>query len=256
MTALPALFVSHGSPMHALDPGAVGDVWREVAARLPRPRAILMASAHWEADVPMLTGAAKPETIHDFYGFPEPLYRIQYRAPGEPELKATLVFRDPKGDVMAQQDRINDLSLRLTSPGGDVYWGNQGLNNSNWSNPGGQPNTIDTVENIFIKLPEPGNWTLDVIGSQIVEDANLATPNIIDAVYALVVTGCTIGTPPPPCYANCDLSTSAPVLTANDFQCFLNHYASGDPYSDCDGVGGLTANDFQCFLNAFAVGCP
>ncbi len=83
---MPVLFVSHGSPMHALDAGAVSAAWKGVAARLPRPKAILMASAHWEASVPMFTGAAKPETIHDFYGFPQPLYRVQYPAPGDPAL--------------------------------------------------------------------------------------------------------------------------------------------------------------------------
>ncbi len=55
------------------------------------------------------------------------------------------------------------------------------------------------------------------------------------------------------CYANCDGTGG---LTSNDFQCFLNAYASGSPYANCDGTGGLTSNDFQCFLNAFANGCP
>ncbi len=60
------------------------------------------------------------------------------------------------------------------------------------------------------------------------------------------------------CYANCDGSTSAPLLTANDFQCFLNEYAAGHSYANCDGSTAnpiLTANDFQCFLNAYATGC-
>jgi len=60
------------------------------------------------------------------------------------------------------------------------------------------------------------------------------------------------------CYANCDGSTASPLLTANDFQCFLNRYAANDPYVNCDGstVGPIaTANDFQCFLNVFAAGC-
>jgi 4,5-DOPA dioxygenase extradiol len=72
--------------MHALHPGAAGEAWKALAQRLPRPRAILIASAHWETNIPMLTGAEKPETIHDFYNFPEPLYRLRYPAPGAPEL--------------------------------------------------------------------------------------------------------------------------------------------------------------------------
>lgn len=63
----------------------------------------------------------------------------------------------------------------------------------------------------------------------------------------------------PPCPANCDQSTGTPVLTANDFQCFLNAYAAGLPSANCDGSMGnpvLTANDFQCFLNLYAAGCP
>ncbi len=67
-----------------------------------------------------------------------------------------------------------------------------------------------------------------------------------------------LGPPPPACYPNCDGSTVSPVLTANDFQCFLNKFAAADPTANCDGstaVPTLTANDFQCFLNAYATGC-
>jgi 4,5-DOPA dioxygenase extradiol len=87
-TALPTLFVSHGSPMHALEPGAVGETWRALAGRGTRPRAILMISAHWETRLPMLGGAEKPETVHDFHGFPAALYRLRYPAPGSPALAA------------------------------------------------------------------------------------------------------------------------------------------------------------------------
>jgi 4,5-DOPA dioxygenase extradiol len=86
MAALPSVFISHGSPMHALQPGAAGEAWKALGRRLPRPRAILISSAHWETNLPMLTGNAKPETIHDFYNFPEPLYRLRYPAPGAPQV--------------------------------------------------------------------------------------------------------------------------------------------------------------------------
>jgi len=86
MSAAPSVFLSHGSPMHALQPGPAGEAWKALGRRLARPRAILIASAHWETDLPMLTGSAKPQTIHDFYNFPEPLYRLRYPAPGEPEV--------------------------------------------------------------------------------------------------------------------------------------------------------------------------
>ena len=83
---LPTVFLSHGSPMHALDAGAVGKAWARLGRTLPRPRALLIASAHWETNLPLLTGNPKPATIHDFFGFPETLYRIGYAAPGAPEL--------------------------------------------------------------------------------------------------------------------------------------------------------------------------
>jgi len=83
---LPTFFVSHGSPMLALDPGATGVFWEELGKSLPRPDAVLCVSAHWMTNVPALSRAERPETIHDFYGFPEPLYRLSYHPPGAPAL--------------------------------------------------------------------------------------------------------------------------------------------------------------------------
>ncbi|QDE70841.1 MULTISPECIES: S8 family serine peptidase [Myxococcus] len=109
-------------------------------------------------------------------------------APGETELNVTMVYTDPAGTVGAAHARINDLSLRVTSPTGVVYWGNNGLTASNVSTPGGVSNTVDTVENVFLATPAAGTWTVEVIGDEIIEDTNLAT-RVLDATYALVVSG-------------------------------------------------------------------
>ena len=86
MVPLPSVFISHGSPMHALQAGEAGLAWAALGKRLGKPGAIVIASAHWETNVPMVTGAARPETLHDFSGFPEPLYRLRYTAPGAPQI--------------------------------------------------------------------------------------------------------------------------------------------------------------------------
>lgn len=88
MARRPTLFVSHGSPMHALDAGGAGPAWEALAASLPRPRGILMVSAHWGTRLPMLTGGDQLETMHDFSGFPPAVYKVRYDARGSPGLVA------------------------------------------------------------------------------------------------------------------------------------------------------------------------
>ena len=85
---LPTLFLSHGAPTLPLEDIPVSRFLKGLGAELPRPRAILMVSAHWETPTPTLGGDENPKTIHDFYGFPDALYQLHYAAPGDPALAA------------------------------------------------------------------------------------------------------------------------------------------------------------------------
>jgi 4,5-DOPA dioxygenase extradiol len=88
--SLPSIFVSHGSPMLALSETPARDFLAKLGATLPRPRAILVISAHWETAAPMVNAVARNETIHDFRGFPKALYELRYPAPGDAALAARI----------------------------------------------------------------------------------------------------------------------------------------------------------------------
>lgn len=91
MTALPTIFVSHGAPTLAIEPGIIGPRLAALANDLPKPRVILVVSPHWVSrELRVMTNPA-PKTLHDFGGFPRPLYRIQYPAPGSPAIAQQVI---------------------------------------------------------------------------------------------------------------------------------------------------------------------
>lgn len=123
---LPTLFVSHGSPMHALHAGKAGELWSEIGRRLPRPRAVLIASAHWETELPMLSTSDTPETLYDFGGFPQELYKLRYASPGAPDAAKRALELLKAADVPASANGCRGLDhgawvpLRYLYPDADL----------------------------------------------------------------------------------------------------------------------------------------
>ena len=125
MSRLPTVFVSHGSPMTLIDPSHPGAAIAQLGRALAKPKAILIASAHWLTNVPAISNAERPETIHDFYGFPDELYRMTYPAPGAPALaeRAAGLLRDagiPSGIAEYGLDHGAWSPLKLMFPAADV----------------------------------------------------------------------------------------------------------------------------------------
>ncbi len=113
VSRMPAIFFGHGSPMNTLERNRYTDAWRQLGALAGTPKAILAISAHWYTPGTAVTGMEQPKTIHDFYGFPQALFDVQYPAPGAPPLAA----------------RVREL-LAPVDVGLDQSWG---LDHGTWS---------------------------------------------------------------------------------------------------------------------------
>ena len=110
MAVLHPLFVSHGSPMFALEPGTTGPALRAFGETLPADlRGVVVMSPHWVSRTPTVMTTAQPETWHDFGGFPPALYALQYQAPGSPEIGQTVLTLLSAAGVPAQADAKRPL---------------------------------------------------------------------------------------------------------------------------------------------------
>jgi 4,5-DOPA dioxygenase extradiol len=124
--SLPALFVPHGAPTFVLQPGAAGAVLHGLGRQLRRPKAVLVVSAHWDTAMPTLGLAPRPDTLHDFYGFPRALYTMRYPAPGAIALTmdARSLLEDAGFEVALDPRRGLDhgvwVPLKLMYPDADV----------------------------------------------------------------------------------------------------------------------------------------
>ena len=91
----PVAFIGHGNPTNAIEDNSFSRTWKTIGKQIPKPKAIVVISAHWQTNGTWITAMENPRTIHDFYGFPPPMYYQQYPAPGDPVLTNAIVEQNP-----------------------------------------------------------------------------------------------------------------------------------------------------------------
>lgn len=213
---MPLLFVGHGNPMNAIEDNEYSSKWKTLGVELPKPQAILCVSAHWETRGTFVTAMQKPKTIHDFGGFPQELFNVEYPANGNPvlakqvkdEIKKTDVQLDenwgldhgcwsvikrmyPNADVPVLQLSIDytkpaqyhyDLAKELASLRNKgvliVGSGNMvhNLGMVNWRNPNGGYDWADEINTTFKKLIETNNHKELINYTSLGKSAELAIP--------------------------------------------------------------------------------
>ena len=101
---MPVLFIGHGSPMNAIEQNEFAEGWERIAREIPEPAAVLVVSAHWLTRGTHITAMEKPKTIHDFGGFPQALFDVQYPAPGDPKIAIQTIELIKQTNVHADHD--------------------------------------------------------------------------------------------------------------------------------------------------------
>ena len=146
MSAMPVVFIGHGSPMNAIEDNEFRREWQSLGRRLPRPKAILCISAHWETRGVYVSSGEHPETIHDFNGFPKALFDVRYRAPGSPELAHRVA------------DLLDGTRVHLDP--------NRGLDHGAWGVLGPMyPEADIPVVQLSLSGLQPGAWHYDLARS-------------------------------------------------------------------------------------------
>jgi 4,5-DOPA dioxygenase extradiol len=252
----PALFIGHGSPMNTVEDNGYTQAWRKLGRALPRPRVVLVVSAHWFIGATAVTAMARPRTIHDFYGFPEELFAFDYPAPGLPDLAgevaevvkphwvgadrdqwgldhgtwSVLAHLFPKADVPVVQLSINalkplDYHLDLAAKLNALRKRGVMIVSSG--------NVVHNLRRIEWNRPDSGtDWAHrfdDMVAHQMTE----APADILEAVehpdYDLAV--------PTPDHFIPLLYTAGLAAAENDAQALLRGYAMGALSMTCYGVG-------------------